>query len=67
MEIIIQCSDNVRGGKNIFGEPIEEIVRCKECKRWRATNSKPIRMCTMTGSKVNPDDFCSYGERSDNE
>ena len=34
MEIIVKCSDDLRGSKNVFGEPIQEIVRCKDCKHW---------------------------------
>ena len=58
----------------VYGEYWEEvldsmgdidIVRCKECRYWRATNRKPMRVCTITGFKVNSDDFCSYGERAE--
>ena len=62
MEIIIQCSDNVRGGKNIFGEPIEEIVRCKECRHNLGGRCLEFADDNL---RVNADDFCSYGERSE--
>lgn len=51
----------------IHSAPSIDIVRCKECKHWRAyeTWSECER---WTGdpydtAKTNADDFCSYGER----
>ena len=44
--------------------PHIDIVRCKECKY----NPKDIGWvcCPMTGANTRkPDDFCSYGERSE--
>ena len=32
MEIIITCSDENRGSKDIYGKPIQELTRCKNCK-----------------------------------
>lgn len=41
-----------------------DIVRCKEC-RWYDDEDygEPTRYCTWHESVVNPDDFCSYGDR----
>ena len=41
IEIIIKCSDDVRGSKNIYGEPLQEIVRCKDCDN-RHTDDCPM-------------------------
>jgi hypothetical protein len=45
------------------------VVRCKDCKHYKPqkrsahwSNSTPY-CCRCTVVKVNPDDFCSYGER----
>ena len=59
----------------ILRDELVEVVRCRECKYY-----DPIgcRFCTLhsidagsygNGANVymNPDDFCSYGERSDGE
>ena len=61
MEIIVKCSDDLRGSKNIYGEPIQEIVRCKDCQYW---------VSNWEGCRRNPsvehwreEDFCNYGER----
>ena len=65
MEVIIKCSDDNRGGVRIDGTPIEEIVRCAECKHWHKLHgcikNDDVNLCT------NADDFCSYGERKESE
>ena len=47
-----------------------EVVRCKDCKY----KSEKIHACTnvkFRGERIHiwvePDDFCSYGERKDND
>lgn len=59
MEIIIKCSDSCRGGTNLDGTPIKEIVRCGECKK------VDTFMCPMfsAGWGYTDEDFCSEGER----
>ena len=47
---------------------IVEVVRCKDCKHWR--NDDGSGFCTNPDGIDNYamyDDFCSYGERKDNE
>lgn len=39
-----------------------EIVRCGECRRYKAANNK-IGVCDLQIDMVNTDYFCSYGER----
>jgi hypothetical protein len=54
-----------------------EVVRCKDCHWWRLVNKRngcgicshetfSIDDCTVD-PVTEPDDFCSYGERKDNE
>lgn len=49
-----------------------EVVRCKDCKHYKPQsksahwNNKAPYCCRQTVVKVNPDGFCSYGERKDN-
>lgn len=48
----------------------EEIIRCSdcvECEHWEATKHKPERYICLAlyCIEVNPDDFCSMGERRD--
>ena len=46
-----------------------EVVRCKDCKYFETPkwgNDIMIRCVNMSGCiDVNPDDFCSYGERKE--
>ena len=46
-----------------------EVVRCKDCKYW--SKEKDLGMfCNHWGSMLTEtveDDFCSYGERKDND
>lgn len=51
---------------------VVKVVRCKDCKHYDKTtlgNNRDRRMCTkFLGLTIpNPDDFCSYGERKDND
>lgn len=43
--------------------PSIDIVRCKECKYFWKYSDLPTK-CVFHLSRVNADDFCSYGERS---
>ena len=58
--------------------PLIEIVQCKDCKWfeldvWGELNGIPVivahEMCKFWGNgcKTNPNAFCSYGERRDDE
>ena len=48
---------------------VVEVVRCKECKYWECGKDyEPY--CNHWGnmmSETNADDFCSYGERKNND
>ena len=41
---------------------VVKVVRCKDCKQYNGH-----RYCTYFAETVLDDDFCSYGERKDNE
>ena len=61
MEVIIECSDDCRGGKSIDGTPLEEVVRCQDCKHWVYNfNGCARNPCTEPWYAT---DFCNYGER----
>lgn len=48
---------------------VSEIVHCKDCKHY-ATNTELLgNVCNriFTVFPMKPDDFCSYGERKDEE
>ena len=46
-----------------------EVVRCKDCKHYRpeSQNGKVKYCCRSAFVKVGELDFCSYGERKDDE
>ena len=45
----------------------EGIVRCKDCKHWKRIDRAKQYRCTSRNTAFNTraDDFCSYGERSE--
>lgn len=46
-----------------------EVVRCGKCEYWekRFVNSKGFVICPASGMNITADDFCSYGERRDDD
>ena len=45
-----------------------EVVRCKDCKYKFSANGHNKNGCPLDAAGLmNDDDFCSYGERKDNE
>ena len=47
--------------------PSIDIVRCKECKHWRNTDAEKIPTASIACGNMHADDFCSYGERDNDE
>lgn len=43
---------------------VVEVVRCKDCKHWE---DGWLGYCTKCHTAMNYDNFCSYGERRDND
>lgn len=45
-----------------------QVVRCKDCVHWReaVTNDKGFLICHASGMEITESDFCSYGEREEN-
>lgn len=47
-----------------------KVVRCKDCKKsqkWKNAFGAEGLKCYLLCADIDPDDFCSYGERKDNE
>ena len=69
--ILKACMHNVLDG--LPAADAVEVVRCKSCKHYKPQNQGAHRNCTtpycvrVVAVKVNPDDFCSYGERKNND
>ena len=62
-EVIVRLtSDHI---KVKGGEYVQDLVRCKKCKRAKANGT--YQWCGRLDStaRITADDFCSYGERSE--
>ena len=46
-----------------------EVVRCRDCKHYEIHKPKVLENCERNGYIIpmKPDDFCSYGERKDDD
>ena len=53
----IEAYDQCKAMKGI------EIVKCKECTHSEASLNDGCVYCTQLMWTMNPDDYCSYGER----
>ena len=53
----------------IADTPSIDIVRCKECRHWKWIEWAKEYRCTLRNTAFNAraDDFCSYGERENDE
>lgn len=70
LDMINGLLKNLRdNGSNSSSIDIAAIIRCKNCKHY-ATNTELLgNVCNrlFTVFPMKPDDFCSYGERKDEE
>lgn len=55
--------------KDIPAADVVEVVRCKDCKYYKpeSRNGKVKYCCRSAFVKVGEMDFCSYGERKEDE
>ena len=44
-----------------------EVVRCKDCKNYFYSSVSMGMRCRLDGTEWGKDDFCSCGERKDND
>ena len=54
-EEVIAVYGDAGDGEELF--EVQKLVRCKEC------TERDDDWCMYWGNVINPDDFCSYGER----
>ena len=52
--------------EKIYRLPMMEVVRCKDCKHYQ-TGRYWCSHPNDSRLEMNPDDFCSYGERREGE
>lgn len=48
-------------------DDVERIVRCKDCISFRYDSEGNVTYCGPMGVRMEPEDFCSYGERKEEE
>lgn len=61
--------DNVREAiKKMPAIDAVPVVRCKECRYYQnaKVNKKGFLICPASGMEITEDDYCSYGERKEN-
>ena len=44
---------------------VAEVVRCRECEGWVATENSDLGLCALTKRVVTRRDYCSEGKRKD--
>ena len=65
---VFKKSDKVEIKGYISHQPSIDIVRCGECKWGKPYSDKQLECDALgLGGLKFPDDFCSYGERKDDE
>lgn len=69
-EYIFKVRESVEGVRSF--KRMEEIVRCKKCKWWdektcSSTLTPDNRLCLANRCYWRADDFCSKGERREND
>lgn len=58
----------VSSGEYTPAADVAPVVRCRDCVHWReaVTNDKGFLICPASGMEITESDFCSYGEREEN-
>ena len=75
VDAILKCNKRIRNGIRWLPSAQSEIIRCKNCKhlqKWRSEESaKKFGQSYTCARNVlycpKPDDFCSYGERREED
>lgn len=51
--------------QNVTTADVAEVVRCKDCKKWRETEDEEFLFCMHFADTVGTQAYCSYGERKE--
>jgi hypothetical protein len=51
---------------NLIANDVVPVVRCKDCKHWHAETEHFV-ICSILEGFMQRNDYCSYGERKDND
>lgn len=73
IDSVIRALDKAYGEGNLLGLGIilnnvstvdaVEVTRCKDCMMFCSQSGPIAQHCFVTGNVVSDDDFCSFGER----
>lgn len=69
-EYIVKKSIGNHSGRVFSQKEVGELVRCKDCEhceKRRTANYIPFFYCLMQECSVKDNDYCSYGERKEQE
>lgn len=72
MKIFPLAGQNGKGEVVMQAERVTELVRCKDCKWWKTNykwNGDELKICAIEAYEPirKSDDFCSRGERREDE
>lgn len=58
----------VSSGEYTPAADVAPVVRCRDCVHWREAviNDKGFLICPASGMEITESDYCSYGEREEN-
>ena len=65
IESYIHGIDDEDSGSYIWNDNHGELIRCKDCKHSKGDVFDRGLYCTHHPMDVEPDDYCSYGERKE--
>lgn len=52
----------------VDGDRMGELVRCRECIRWRRSKSNTAaKVCDWSGYEKTESDYCSWAKRKDDD
>ena len=71
IESYIKVQTGPDAGDYIWNDNHGELVRCKDCKHYGFTGNRVTReqgwVCYLHGKELDGDDYCSYGERKEQD
>ena len=65
-EVYFSLSDVRKAIEQTPTADVVEVVRCKDCKYWQQVNAER-HACYYHGHEMDYDEYCSYGERKEQE
>ena len=64
-DALYKATDIYNAIKSVPTADVEEVIRCKNCKKYELMKSNGKHFCNEFGGFVTEEDFCSRGERKE--